>query len=163
MGNRPLLSGHRSSSAPLDLETTAGGFNWSGLCGKNYSAGQTTKRTGECPVCTGTEEHENLLEVLPGDCKALVFVVDSSDQGQLPEAQKALKKVVSEGKLRDVPLMVLANKSDLQNARSIREISTHLNLPGYSDRSWEIQACSALKGLGLQQAFLSVHSLIRKH
>lgn len=42
------------------------------------------------------------------------------------------------------------------------QISTQLDLPSYTDRLWEIQACSALKGLGLQQAFMSVHKLIKK-
>uniref|UniRef100_A0A4W6G3A4 ADP-ribosylation factor-like protein 11 n=1 Tax=Lates calcarifer TaxID=8187 RepID=A0A4W6G3A4_LATCA len=93
------------------------------------------------------------------DCKALVFVVDSSDPGRLPEAQKALKKVLSDEKLRGVPVMVLANKKDLPNSMTIREISTQLDLPSYTDRAWEIQACSALKGLGLQQAFITCCSI----
>ncbi|KAI3366239.1 hypothetical protein L3Q82_010056 [Scortum barcoo] len=96
------------------------------------------------------------------DCKALVFVVDSSDPSRLPEAQKVLKKFLSDEKLRGVPLMVLANKKDLPNSVTIREISNQLDLPSYSDRLWEIQACSALKGLGLQQAFISVSKLIKK-
>ncbi|XP_068586008.1 ADP-ribosylation factor-like protein 11 [Cebidichthys violaceus] len=96
------------------------------------------------------------------DCKALVFVVDSSDPARLPEAQKVLKKVLNEEKLRGVPLMVLANKKDLANSMTIREISNQLDLPSHEDRLWEIQACSALKGLGLQQAFMSVSKLIKK-
>ncbi|XP_029369990.1 ADP-ribosylation factor-like protein 11 [Echeneis naucrates] len=96
------------------------------------------------------------------DCKALVFVVDSSDPGRMGEAQKALKKILSEDNLQGVPLMVLANKKDLPNSMTIREVSTHLDLPSHTDRLWEIQGCSALKGLGLQQAFVSVHKLIRK-
>ncbi|XP_042260238.1 ADP-ribosylation factor-like protein 11 [Thunnus thynnus] len=96
------------------------------------------------------------------DCKALVFVVDSSDPGRLPEAQKALKRVLSDEKLRQVPLMVLANKKDLPNSMTIREISKQLDLPSYTNRLWEIQACSALRGLGLQQAFMSVAKLIKK-
>uniref|UniRef100_A0A3B4TIF9 ADP-ribosylation factor-like protein 11 n=1 Tax=Seriola dumerili TaxID=41447 RepID=A0A3B4TIF9_SERDU len=96
------------------------------------------------------------------DCQALVFVVDSSDPGRITEAQKALKKVLSDEKLQGVPLMVLANKKDLPNSMTIREISNHLDLPSYTERSWEIQACSALKGLGLQQAFMSVNKLIKR-
>ncbi|XP_022077355.2 ADP-ribosylation factor-like protein 11 [Acanthochromis polyacanthus] len=96
------------------------------------------------------------------DCKALVFVVDSTDPGRIPEAQKALKKVLSDERLRGVPLMVLANKKDLPNSMTIREVSRQLDLPSYGDRLWEIQACSALQGLGLQQAFLSVHKLIKR-
>lgn len=42
------------------------------------------------------------------------------------------------------------------------QISTQLDLPSYNERLWEIQACSALKGLGLQQAFVSVSKLIKK-
>ncbi|KAL3045417.1 ADP-ribosylation factor-like protein 11 [Trematomus bernacchii] len=96
------------------------------------------------------------------DCRALVFVVDSSDPARLPEAQKVLKKVLSEENLRDVPLMVLANKKDRPNSMTIREVSQQLDLAQYGDRLWEIQACSAVQGLGLQQAFLSVHKLIKK-
>merc|ERR1711976_906973 len=68
------------------------------------------------------------------DCKALVFVVDSSDPGRMPEAQKALKRVLSDEKLRGIPLMVLANKKDLPNSMTIREISTQLDLPSHSER-----------------------------
>ncbi|KAF3688245.1 ADP-ribosylation factor-like protein 11 [Channa argus] len=45
------------------------------------------------------------------DCKALVFVLDSSNQGRLPEAQKALKKVLSDMKLQDVSLMSLQTRA----------------------------------------------------
>nr|XP_046238820.1 ADP-ribosylation factor-like protein 11 isoform X2 [Scatophagus argus] len=55
------------------------------------------------------------------DCKALVFVVDSSDQTRMPEAQKALKKVLGDEKLQGIPLMVLANKKDLPKSMTIRE------------------------------------------
>lgn len=57
------------------------------------------------------------------DCKALVFVVDSSDHTRMPEARKALKKILVEEKLTNVPLMILANKKDLPNAMTIREVN----------------------------------------
>ncbi|XP_030606038.1 ADP-ribosylation factor-like protein 11 isoform X2 [Archocentrus centrarchus] len=96
------------------------------------------------------------------DCEALVFVVDSSDQSRMAEAKAALKKILGEEKLQGVPLMVLANKKDLPNCMNIREVSNQLELPSYTDRHWEIQACSAVKGLGLQQAFISVSKMIKK-
>ncbi|XP_026094057.1 ADP-ribosylation factor-like protein 11 [Carassius auratus] len=96
------------------------------------------------------------------ECKVLVFVVDSSDRARMAEAQKALKKILSDEHLKGVPLMVLANKNDLQNSMNIREVSTLLELDRYTNRVWEIQACSALKGLGLQQAFLSIYKLMHK-
>lgn len=95
-------------------------------------------------------------------CKLLVFVVDSSDRSRMDEAQKALKKILSDEHLKGVPLLVLANKKDLPNSMTIREVSTLLDLDSYTDRVWEIQACSALQGLGLQQAFLSIAKLLKK-
>ncbi|NP_955987.1 ADP-ribosylation factor-like protein 11 [Danio rerio] len=95
-------------------------------------------------------------------CKVLVFVVDSSDYARIGEAQKALKKILHDEHLKGVPLMVLANKKDLPNTMTIREVSTKLDLDTYTDRQWEIQACSAVKGLGLQQAFLSIAKLLQK-
>ncbi|XP_013863983.1 ADP-ribosylation factor-like protein 11 [Austrofundulus limnaeus] len=96
------------------------------------------------------------------DCRALVFVVDSSDSTRMPEAHKALKKVLSDERLEGVPLMVLANKKDLPNCMTIREVSKKLDLRSYTDRLWEIQACSAVQGLGLQQAFISVNKMIQR-
>ncbi|XP_028834676.1 ADP-ribosylation factor-like protein 11 [Denticeps clupeoides] len=94
-------------------------------------------------------------------CKALVFVVDSSDQNRMGEASKALKKILTDVRMMDIPLMVLANKMDLPNSMTIREVSTQLCLERYTGHSWEIQACSALSGMGLQEAFLSVAKLIK--
>lgn len=95
-------------------------------------------------------------------CKALIFVVDSGDRACMSKAQKALKKILADENLKGRPLMVLANKMDLPTSMTIQEVSILLELPSYKDRMWEIQACSALTGLGLMQAFLSVAKLIQK-
>lgn len=116
-------------------------------------------------------------------------MVDSSDRTRMAEAQKALKRILVEEKLTNVPLMVLANKKDLPNSMTIREvnvkvltsrqyqfpggektserpcldqISNELGLATYTDRLWQIQACSGLKGLGLQQAFISINKMIKR-
>lgn len=97
------------------------------------------------------------------DCSALVFVVDSSDRARIDEARKALKKILADENMKEVPLMVLANKKELPNSMTIREVSTLLALPSYNDRDWEIQACSARQGLGLMQAFTSVAKLVKNN
>ncbi|XP_036397325.1 ADP-ribosylation factor-like protein 11 [Megalops cyprinoides] len=95
------------------------------------------------------------------ECKALVFVVDGADRARIGEAQKALKKVLGEEKMKGVPVMVLVNKKDIANSMTIREVSTQLDLSSYTNRNWEVQACSAHTGLGLRQAFLSVAKMIK--
>ena len=59
-------------------------------------------------------------------CRALVFVVDSSDPGRMPEARAALRRLLSEEQLNGVPLMVLANKKDLDGTLTIREVTPDL-------------------------------------
>lgn len=60
------------------------------------------------------------------------------------------KLLTDEDKLAGVPLLVFANKQDLLSAMSAEDIATGLNLHGIKDRSWQIQACSAKGGEGLQ-------------
>ncbi|XP_017313656.1 ADP-ribosylation factor-like protein 11 isoform X1 [Ictalurus punctatus] len=95
-------------------------------------------------------------------CKALVFVVDASDRTRMEEAKMALNTILSDHNLEAVPMMVLANKSDLPNSMTLNEVCEQLDLASCTDRIWEIQACSAFKGLGLQQAFLSVAKMIQE-
>uniref|UniRef100_A0A8C6U139 ADP-ribosylation factor-like protein 6 n=1 Tax=Neogobius melanostomus TaxID=47308 RepID=A0A8C6U139_9GOBI len=109
----------------------------------------------------GQEALRNNWKYYLDEVQALVFVVDSTDKERLPEAAKALKRILTD-KVEGVPLMVLANKKDLPNSMTIREIANQLNLPALQDRRWEIQACSAHKGLGLNQAFTSVCKMIKK-
>ena len=74
----------------------------------------------------------------------MVFVVDSSDEERLKEVVDELNSLMSEEALAKVPLLVYANKQDLQFALEAEEVLEHLKLTEIQDRTWNIQACSAL-------------------
>lgn len=81
-----------------------------------------------------------------------MFVIDSADQDRLEEVNSEMTKLLTEeDKLAGVPLLVYANKQDLLSAMSAEDIATGLNLHGIKDRAWQIQACSAKTGEGLQE------------
>ncbi|RXM31309.1 hypothetical protein EOD39_7127 [Acipenser ruthenus] len=65
------------------------------------------------------------------DSDGLVFVVDSTDEARLEEAKKELKRVLKHDNMKEIPLMVLANKQDVPSSLSIREIALRLNLMIY--------------------------------
>jgi len=48
-------------------------------------------------------------------------------------------------------LLVLANKQDMEGAMTAMEISQSLKLHALKQQSWQIQACSAVTGLGLHE------------
>eukprot|EP01004_Peranema_trichophorum_P009407 NODE_8150_length_705_cov_42.924399_g7531_i0.p1 GENE.NODE_8150_length_705_cov_42.924399_g7531_i0~~NODE_8150_length_705_cov_42.924399_g7531_i0.p1 ORF type:complete len:179 (-),score=37.40 NODE_8150_length_705_cov_42.924399_g7531_i0:140-676(-) len=81
----------------------------------------------------------------------LVFVVDAADSRRLEETGAELNQLLEEEKLKEVPILVLANKQDLANAMPAAEIAERLNLHSIRDRHWQIQACSAKTGDGLQE------------
>ena len=80
----------------------------------------------------------------------LVYVVDSADDARLNESSEELKQLIAEGALAKVPLLVFANKQDLTFAVDVEAIIASLNLKEINDRTWNIQACSALTKEGLQ-------------
>ncbi|XP_052789667.1 ADP-ribosylation factor-like protein 3 [Mya arenaria] len=80
----------------------------------------------------------------------LIYVIDSSDRKRFEETGQELNELLEEGKLSGVPLLVYANKQDLVNAASEKEVAEGLDLNGIRDRSWQIQSCSALTNEGVK-------------
>eukprot|EP00742_Colponemidia_sp_Colp-10_P001244 GILJ01001340.1.p1 GENE.GILJ01001340.1~~GILJ01001340.1.p1 ORF type:complete len:182 (-),score=12.77 GILJ01001340.1:235-780(-) len=85
--------------------------------------------------------------------QGIVYVVDSSDLDRIALAKKELDAVLVDVQLEGVPLLVLANKTDLPEALSKEEVSEHLGL-SQLNRPWHIQATVAKSGLGIQEALL---------
>ncbi|XP_019329388.1 PREDICTED: ADP-ribosylation factor-like protein 3 isoform X1 [Aptenodytes forsteri] len=85
-----------------------------------------------------------------GSTDLLIYVIDSADQKRFEETGQELAELTEESSLTGVPLLVFANKQDLVTAAPTAEIAEGLSLHTYRDREWQIQACSALSGEGVQ-------------
>mmetsp|Transcript_26978 Transcript_26978/g.69812 ORF Transcript_26978/g.69812 Transcript_26978/m.69812 type:complete len:181 (-) Transcript_26978:1-543(-) len=81
---------------------------------------------------------------------ALVYVIDSADRRRLEEAGTELNELLASDQLAGVPTLVFANKQDMLQAIPANEIADALHLDAIKDRTWNIQACSAVTGEGLQ-------------
>lgn len=82
---------------------------------------------------------------------SLIYVIDSADRKRILESGSELDLILEEEKMNGVPLLVFANKQDLVGALTADEIADQLNLVAIRDRPWQIQACSAKDGSGLQE------------
>lgn len=49
-----------------------------------------------------------------------------------------------------MPLLVFANKQDLSNVLKASEIAEAIGLVKLNNRTWQIQACSAIDGTGVK-------------
>ncbi|XP_016363135.1 ADP-ribosylation factor-like protein 3 isoform X1 [Sinocyclocheilus anshuiensis] len=85
----------------------------------------------------------------------LVYVIDSADKKRFEETGLELSELIDEENLAGVPILIFANKQDLCTASPASEIAEGLNLHTYRDRVWQIQACSAVTGEGVQRSVSS--------
>ena len=92
----------------------------------------------------------------------LIFVVDSNDKDRLEEASEELHKMIAEQYLLFCPILVLANKQDLNGALSPMEITERLNMGQYRDRLWLVQASSGVLGTGLKEGIDWIKENYRK-
>lgn len=83
---------------------------------------------------------------------AIVFMIDSADRGRFDEAKKELWNVVHLMK-RNAPLLLLANKADLEEAATVMEVIDYFELTKLEGIPWQVVWTSALTGFGLFEAF----------
>ncbi|NXX36721.1 ARL14 protein, partial [Nicator chloris] len=102
----------------------------------------------------------NFLE----DTDALLYVVDSSDKRRLEESRREFELMLKNDSIKNVPVVVLANKQDLPGALNAEEITRRFKMKKYcSDRNWYVQPCCALTGEGLAEALQRVATFARQY
>jgi len=92
----------------------------------------------------------------------LLYVIDSADRKRMEETGLELAEILEEEKLAGVSVLILANKQDLFNAAPASEIAECLQLHTIRDRAWQVQACSATTGEGVQDGLNWVCKNIKK-
>ena len=86
----------------------------------------------------------------------LIFVVDSNDRERMEEARDEIHKMLGEDELRNLPILIFANKQDLPNAASVEFITEKLQLSKLDQMhlKWHIQPACATQNQGLAEGFL---------
>ena len=65
---------------------------------------------------------------------AIVYVVDASDQAKLPASKAELHSLIEKPVLAQIPLLVLANKNDVEGALDVGQIIEAFGLDSLRDR-----------------------------
>ncbi|NWQ64947.1 ARL14 protein, partial [Neopipo cinnamomea] len=94
----------------------------------------------------------------------LLYVVDSSDNRRLEESRREFELILKNESIRNVPVVVLANKQDLPGALNAEEITRRFKMKKYcSDRTWYVQPCCAITGEGLAEALQRVTTFAKQY
>jgi small GTP-binding protein len=99
----------------------------------------------------GQQKIRDLWKHYFDDTNAVLFVVDSNDVDRIDEATEELHKMLESPKLKDVPVLIFANKIDLPNALDIEELKTRMRLNDLKQKNYLIQSCCACTGEGLHE------------
>ena len=88
------------------------------------------------------------------DANCIIYVVDASNQDYIFEEREELHKwILSNARLRTLPLLILSNKHDLPNCRTEQQILTNLGLDANSKSAlrWHFQETSGVTGAGIAE------------
>jgi GTP-binding protein SAR1 len=105
----------------------------------------------------GHEAVRHLWEDYVCECSAILFLLDSSDMERLEEAAFELDALIGEKLVEGVPIAVLCNKCDLENALPTKDICERINYDELQKMQGQdkmaIFRISVLRGEGYQAAF----------
>uniref|UniRef100_A0A915CAC7 ADP-ribosylation factor-like protein 5B n=2 Tax=Parascaris univalens TaxID=6257 RepID=A0A915CAC7_PARUN len=90
----------------------------------------------------------------------VILVIDSTDSERLNIIKHQLYSMLSHEDLTKAAVLILANKQDVKGAMTAAEISSELNLTSIKTHRWQIQACCALTGEGIEKGLEWIASSI---
>mmetsp|Transcript_56778 Transcript_56778/g.114023 ORF Transcript_56778/g.114023 Transcript_56778/m.114023 type:complete len:255 (+) Transcript_56778:93-857(+) len=103
----------------------------------------------------GQEQLRRLWRHYYSGTQGVVFVLDSADRQRLKTAREELKALLEEPALHGVPLLVYANKQDLEAALSendvVEELCSGPLMRQLRQRQWLVQPSCATSGEGLYE------------
>lgn len=95
------------------------------------------------------------------NAEGLIYVVDSAEKERLLEARDELYWILDSHEMKEVPVLILANKQDLPTALTTSEVVDKLGLASIRTHPWFIQGTCALDGDGLLDAMRMLKNMTR--
>ncbi|XP_063710557.1 uncharacterized protein LOC134839071 [Symsagittifera roscoffensis] len=92
----------------------------------------------------------------------LIYIVDSNDPERFNEAHEELSSIITDDRMRGVPVLLMANKQDLPNSRSVSEISERMKMHSLKDRAWHVQGCCAPSGDGILEGMSELSRMVKQ-
>ncbi|XP_072169944.1 ADP-ribosylation factor-related protein 1-like [Diadema setosum] len=101
----------------------------------------------------GQDELQALWDKYYAESHGVIYVVDSSDPDRLGESRIAFEHMLESDALIGVPLLVLANKQDVEGCAPVSEVKKEFNKTAklIGHRACHMQPVSALTGEGVNE------------
>ncbi|MBA7489705.1 hypothetical protein ES702_00239 [subsurface metagenome] len=98
----------------------------------------------------GQVKFRNMWERYCRDVNAIIFVIDAADRDAIPVANDELHNLLANESIAGIPLLVLANKSDLREKMTVDEVIEGLDLKKVVHREISCYGVSAKEETNLE-------------
>ena len=92
----------------------------------------------------------------------IIFIVDSTDKDRIEDALEEFNKILKLEKFKDHPILIFANKQDLDEAFSPDVIIEIFEIKEIKGRSFHVQGCSAKNGNGIEKGLDWMGNILNK-
>ena len=96
----------------------------------------------------GQESSRSVWDIYFTNTDAIIYVIDTNDE-TYDDSKEQFYKLLKNETLRNVVILIYANKQDLPGAKNVGDIIKIYGLDNIKDHIWHIQPCSAQTGEGL--------------
>ncbi|KAL1928154.1 hypothetical protein VTP01DRAFT_3070 [Rhizomucor pusillus] len=102
----------------------------------------------------GQRDLHSIWERYYPECHGIVFVVDATDEKRLEECKDTFEKMITNEEVEGVPVLMLANKQDVEGALRVEQIKEVFNKIAVKlgARDSRVLPVSALEGDGVREA-----------
>ncbi len=117
----------------------------------------------------GLEQVRSTWRQYSKEANAVVYVVDASDPARLPLAATELKKLFFGDRKKkslivpDIPLLLLANKMDVEGALELADVESALDLQDLPVRRYRLLGTVAVNGKNVERGFSWLVSQLREY
>jgi ADP-ribosylation factor related protein 1 len=113
----------------------------------------------------GQTDLQSIWESYYSECHAIVFMVDSCDEHRISEVLQVFDKVLSNDDAEGVPVLMLANKQDMDRALPVEQIKEVFNpvAAKLGARDSRVMPVSALEGTGVKEAVEWLHLRLQRN
>ncbi len=109
----------------------------------------------------GSENIRPLWRTYMRQADGLIFVVDSTDRKRIEEIKEEIIIALNSCQKERVPVLIFANKQDLNSALDPSELIDLLDLNSLSEKHpWVLQSTSAKTGEGVKDGYMALIGMI---
>lgn len=119
--------------------------------GLNVKVFQKGKVNMKCWDIGGQAQYRSEWSRYAKGCDVVLYVVDAAAPQKMATAKKELHKLLDDGSIGSTPLLVLANKIDIQPHVGETELIERLQLNYVMDTPWMVLPISALHCTNIEQ------------